>query len=641
MSTRAKPGEIKQDLDLKFKLVNRQNSLSIATCSICKQIVHGITDKLIFDINQEEYNFFLNSDLGKYFNVSNLELIHYLHKNINVGKNISQQFSSILKTSFSNTNGNQYNQILLNSIFERIFLRIIQLKINKSINLPSQKFNKVELKKTLNTQVSGYGLSTNVVLTTKANSCVETEHADVNLQKKTNQFIICDDFEVEAFSWSVCCYFHTDLPKISKFFLIRYLKSKIKHIIDYTNKNVYFHIKGKNCMYNYLMYLDRIITQEYFKFKNYRVQIFEILGQSGIGKSKAISNFANLLKVLVPIQYDALIYVRANDYWWNNYCGQPIVLYDDIGHSKKSKTDFCHELISVGSGTFDSPPMAFIKDMPFTSSLVFITGNFPIITTTNMIETVNALKRRIVSNTYEPLYGLGKTIDDSYFQYTNIGKLCNTIRSRGGEREIFDLLNETYEILNYEEVEEFEQCQFSFENDETDINFPELNKCLSQLVEIESTILNLNNICPLEKFVLKNNDEAVSLCTSSVPKSYYKGEGITIYPFIRFIEITDDIKFTDEVKKNLHFLRKHFEFKIQYIPTNTTFLSRKNLVKQFAFDSISSDATGVKLRLIPEIAKLNEQSNKFFSNGFLKDYISFGNNLNKKLHDQYHELLND
>lgn len=524
-------------------------------CNVCQRIIQGLKlNKVPNKVENELYQV----DLSRYMNINNVNIVHILHNKINLEEDFSKKFDTLKDLYFKNNTKNINNDILLTSLFEKIYLRIILDKTNQLMddNTPITIFRKSLIRDDYHVNLKVYSKTS------------LTEEVKTNISRNTYQIIDCNDEEVFEFTKAVSVYFHTDLPEISKMFLIRYLKGKIKYILDYTNKNESFHLRGKNCLFNHFKYLERTIDKEFNNYSKIRIQIHEILGRSGIGKSVSIDSIKYLLYSMLPfINFDDLVYVRANDYWWNNYCGQPIVLYDDIGHSKKSKIDFCHELIAVGSGTFKSPPMAFLKDMPFTSSLVFITGNFPIITTTNNSETACALSRRIVSNQYLPLDGLGEIINCKYFNYTNKGLLLNTIRSVGNNRNIFSLFSESINIIKDSLILEFNHNQFSFENDliESEEDYlPDLPVCQPKLlnkvekdlfesfenlskISVEIKIGELRNFIDLDEKIIQDDQEAPQ--TSSVPKSHFVGEGIDINISDKKIILTKQFRYHNLIKK--------------------------------------------------------------------------------------------
>jgi len=177
--------------------------------------------------------------------------------------------------------------------------------------------------------------------------------------------------------------------------LCGYLLGRCNYLIEYskTDTRVFYKGASRNLMMNALLHYRRILLGYFDAEKQIKIQ--ELLGDSGVGKSKSVMNIKYYVHALTGIPTSEVVYKRANDYWWNGYKGQPIILYDDFTHSNKLKFDLKLELIAVGSGTFSNPPMAFEKEAMFTSSHVFITSNISILDLKMDDATKSALKRRI------------------------------------------------------------------------------------------------------------------------------------------------------------------------------------------------------------------------------------------------------
>lgn len=188
--------------------------------------------------------------------------------------------------------------------------------------------------------------------------------------------------------------------------LCGYLLGKCNYLIEYSKTDTrVFGGKGKrNLMINSFLYYRKLILDHFDAEKQIKIQ--ELLGESGVGKSKSIMNIKYFVHALTGIPTSEVVYKRANDYWWNGYKGQPIILYDDFTHADKLKFDLKLELIAIGSGTFSNPPMAFEKEAVFTSSYVFVTSNISILKMKMDDATKSALKRRVsVSNVSPSIQG--------------------------------------------------------------------------------------------------------------------------------------------------------------------------------------------------------------------------------------------
>lgn len=248
---------------------------------------------------------------------------------------------------------------------------------------------------------------------------------------------------------------------------VNYLLGKIEYMKQYTARHPDCIVGRRNIVFNYLIHCGHLLQKisQQKNFNDLQIQLVEILGKSGLGKSQSVKNFAQILNNLVPlIELRDMIYVRSPDKWWNGYIGQPIVLYDDCTHVslKTSKFDYIKELIDIGSGVFRNPPMAFAKDTIFTSSFCFITSNIPLITRTHVEATQNALKRRLISYKAMPFANCMHELEGCY-EVNFRGLVLNTILL--DSRFLFSYVDETIHLMN-------RISQMNVEtNKEVDINY--------------------------------------------------------------------------------------------------------------------------------------------------------------------------
>ncbi len=148
----------------------------------------------------------------------------------------------------------------------------------------------------------------------------------------------------------------TNLGILQHHLMLNYLRGKWDKMLKYTNSSSTF-VKGRAntvdvALYDMKSYLDQ-------NMKTIPVVIQELVSKPGLGKTTYVHSFATILSALVPfLKPKELVYNRVTDFFWNGYQGQPIVLYDDISHNKNRKIDIVGELIAIGSGVFESPPMA-------------------------------------------------------------------------------------------------------------------------------------------------------------------------------------------------------------------------------------------------------------------------------------------
>lgn len=309
------------------------------------------------------------------------------------------------------------------------------------------------------------------------------------------------DRKFDNFTAGVYTYFHGKLDSTRKTLLLRYLYGKAFAMTQHTKGNEVFTYGRRNIAYHYISHVIDKLTVDFDSLDGMRIQIHEIVGKSGIGKSVAVFELQFLVHALLPvIPCGDVVYSRANDYWWNGYEGQLIVLYDDFTHSKKLKFDLHYELISLASGTLKKPPMAFVKDMPFTSSAAYVTSNIPVLTTVHVGATVAALKRRIISQTYEPLPGC---FDSENKRYKFRGALCNLIRANGNN--IFSTFSETISIIsgkNSFEIEEDELIEFL---DDDPPQSPRVSPVVSFLQEHLDAFIARSPDCPMKEMKLADH----------------------------------------------------------------------------------------------------------------------------------------
>lgn len=453
-----------EELKIRPWTVNRQPTRKVCTeCTTCRTIIYGLPESEISGFNDKktkfmvQENMFLSKSLGYDFNESNLQLIHYLHTQIFLVEDVFLAFDEMFNKYFKNVS-EQRNLIQL-QIYERIFLRIVFLKYKIASTRDAKVFE-------INNNDCNINLNAGFV-----SGSVKRRNAD-DLPLATNYKVKSSVEDFNKFSEIVYIYFNCHLEKIQKHFILKYLCGKITSMFLLTKNSPDFIFNRRNLAYNYLNYIKNLLDKDFQEIRDQRIQIFELCGKSGIGKSSAIQSLVHLVHALCQcIPLGDCIYTRANDYWWNGYCGQPIILYDDLTHIKqKAKFDLPFELIAVASGTFRNPPMAFEKDMIFTSSIVYITSNIPILTKTDG-ETQLALKRRIKSSVWIPLKGVREE-NENNSGYLFKGALLNSIWTANNQRSIFSTFSEILAIINEKENFDliFEKKEKFVFDDEEELN---------------------------------------------------------------------------------------------------------------------------------------------------------------------------
>jgi hypothetical protein len=403
----------------------------------------------------------------------NETLLHLVRETIAESQNPFEDFDIVFNNYFKT--GQTVKDLLFMSIYERIFLRVLR----QGEVLPEKSPRIFNLGESAITQMAAHiGMPGAGAVFRQDRRNKDDIPCALDLTVK------CTNEHFQNFTEMIFTTFNTKMQPLSTQILVGYLLGKVEQMFRITKEDPTFIVGRRNIAYSYLTFVKQSLTTEFLKFQNQRIQIHELVGNSGVGKSLAVFNLSMIIHALVPkIPMEDLVYTRANDYWWNGYCGQPIVLYDDFTHVKtKMKFDFVFELIAVASGTFRNPPMAFDKNMKFTSLLGVVTSNIPVITTTRCEETISALKRRVISQRWTPKRGVLDEQGSLAFK----GILLNSIES---ERSVFSLFSETQIMIN-------STATFAFEH-----------LAASELIyddEISSD----------------SEESTISMLTSSVPESY-------------------------------------------------------------------------------------------------------------------------
>lgn len=405
-------------------------------------------------------DFLYESDLSKYLVSNSKTFVHIISKIINDDDAFSRfdhYYNLYFETKSAETS------VITLSIFERIFLRILRFKSIESSEEFFKNITQHHISETFRIDYSFRIMGLSLSPSKDGN--------DNDVPSTTNQVVSCSNKEFSLFSAQVCEVVHNDdMEPFAKQIMLRYLVGKTEQMFRLTRENPLFIRGRRNIVYAYLSHVKNVLSELFDQSRSQRIQIHEIVGKSGIGKSQSIDSFAHLIHSILPtISYSDLVYSRANDYWWNGYCGQPIVLYDDFTHiKKKMKFDLIFELIAVASGKFRNPPMAFEKNMEFTSTFVFVTSNIPLQTITEDQLTKVALMRRVESNQWENTKGL----------YTNGNKnfkgiMLNFIQQNS--RNVFSLVCESFEIFKETSFFDFEMI-----HNPIDTTKPELTSSVSE-----------------------------------------------------------------------------------------------------------------------------------------------------------------
>lgn len=389
-------------------------------------------------VNTKKLEYIFNSNITK-LTVVNVSKIHSIHNLIFSAYNNHDNFFKVIDDILNFLYHSEIRTPAFVALIEKVIYRALALCVDPTV---------LETKSVSSGSVR-YGLKLPFLLISKETGSSIPTNLDTVYSFANSENLL--DFSTALASYRKS----TNLFR--KYLLCRFLWGKLRHLEEETRLNPEFKISNFNVASAYLASAKKFLRSEFSSTKDARIQIHELIGRPGIGKSRTLLALQFVLSAIVPeIPSDQQVYARSHDKWWNDYCGQPIILYDDVAHDRSPRVDYINELISVGSGTFSNVPMAFIKDMPFTSSLVIITGNFPIITTASSESASSALRRRMHSDHYEPLQGLGRFDEQSIFRFDLKGLCLNTIRSRETKRFGFSLFSETFDILKADDDVECE-----------------------------------------------------------------------------------------------------------------------------------------------------------------------------------------
>lgn len=407
-----------QNAQAKDQWIFGTSKLHDKCCEVCTTVITG------FEM-QGFANEFLGRRLTNDFCIfQNEKRFHDVISDIMEVSSPLEQFSR-LREKFCSGDYTENQKLHLFSLFERIFLRCICYKYG-NIFFSQKEVSTIQL---LSTAALAYVASADVA------SCFTT---------LDDVFRTSDDGKIIANLLSVVnASAYSDVELFRQAIACRILQGKIPSFIAKSLRDQTCVFKGKNIMVDFLNgELDNInklsSSNDFNMIPN---SIIELVGKPGSGKSMSVRALSILLQSFFPfLGYDDLVYSRANDYWWNGYKGQPIVLYDDFTHARRLKFDFVREIIDIGSGVMQTVPMAFIKDMKFTSFLTIITSNIPFMTKVPEAS-VDAVRRRMDSSVWKPLVGVAEETHGIY-KYNTMGYLLNSITN--GDLTCFDLFKNIF-----------------------------------------------------------------------------------------------------------------------------------------------------------------------------------------------------
>lgn len=210
----------------------------------------------------------------------------------------------------------------------------------------------------------------------------------------------------------------TEFQRMQVWQLSNFVSNKGSGLLKHmqTLKDTKFTINGQNILADYMTNLLQRNTEvrQALKLTSFVPYMLELNGAPGIGKSTFVNLLASIMTEIFPfIESDGMVYSRVNDKFWNGYHQQPIVLFDDSNQNDKLLFNLDNELISIGSGQFVHPPMAFEKETIFGSSFVIFTTNEKLLNTTRVNQ--GAVARRIHTVDVLPKSHLGEMIINGDF----------------------------------------------------------------------------------------------------------------------------------------------------------------------------------------------------------------------------------
>ena len=136
--------------------------------------------------------------------------------------------------------------------------------------------------------------------------------------------------------------------------------------------------------------------------------------------------------------------------------------------------------------------------MPFTSSLVIVTSNIPLLTLTSSSETATALKRRLDSKQFVPRLPLGFYDENDIYHFTVKAKVLNVI-SADASTLAFSMFSETLTLLKESQIFEFEDLSewgFSEDADIPNGNITGADILLTSSVPKSSSVVEYNSTTP-------------------------------------------------------------------------------------------------------------------------------------------------
>lgn len=307
------------------------------------------------------------------------------------------------------------------------------------------------------------------------------------------------------------------MSKMRKLILIQlnnYLYKKSAHVIQMMRKldSTRFKRNGQYVLSAYLENFANFHLSKNLEFRKYKVipYLVELNGIPGVGKSTMVDFLSELMFAIFPFyEENDMKYNRVNDRFWNGYKQQPIVIYDDQNQNRELQYNLDNEVISLGSGQFVHPPMAFDKDAKFSSLFVLFTTNKRLLQTTKANK--GAVARRVHTFKCEPKAHLGELVKDEldgeYWQYApHVYQNPFNLLVNGG-----NCISLVFDFLQAQMKQTFVQDQvlksFWFIRDKHDVTYKSLHGALNESTAVCDRIVKDISVAKDLHFLSKKQEK--------------------------------------------------------------------------------------------------------------------------------------
>lgn len=494
---------------------------SSVCCQTCFKILSGTS--LLLHSSENVYSYDYTKCTDPHLNVYvNKQLIHNLIINIKNCKNPFENFDELFNKYFSISAPNMV-KLRQFRFYERIFLRTLAMELGmKSLEKSKEVIKLSQLSKIMSSSSGKTGGASYLVHATSSSQFNEDVSFKGDLPSDFSKVAFSGDTDFDNFSQLMFYIFinkskliNNSMLKLQLMIMSSFCLGRIDNLLLKTSASPLFLVGRRNIVSVYLNSARNFLLEfrAENKFDNQRVQIYELLGLPGLGKSRSVVNFCELISGLVPsLQKVDLFYTRVNDKFWNGYYGQPVLLYDDIGHRnvKLARYDAIQELIEIASGVMLKPPMAFEKDTRFTSCMCFITSNAPLVDSVKNESTRGALKRRIITVELEPHFNCATfSASLGYYEYNFKGNFISTLITKEN-RSILSFWSSVlsiYELNDKELEDDYDDLDFNGNIEEEYENFETINAnnlltvCKSMFDDRELIICDFMKVVDLSNHV--------------------------------------------------------------------------------------------------------------------------------------------